>query len=156
MHSVSNKRYNKFEKEYFIAQAITLFFASFLFMRGYALSLEGVRSVIPYLNYEMPLFWGWIYILLSMMSLGFSIFLCVVAYCRPLRGCSERIMNISWFPVQVISLAVFVVSWLGAIGDIKVDNIFFLIFFWAGLAWFLFICVDFVISCWQRGWQMSR
>lgn len=140
---------NNFRKDYLVCQALTCFFASFLFMRGYGLATQGARPLFPIVNFEMPLPPSWVYIVLGVGSLALSAFLCLAALWTRLIGIRERLLRVAWFPISVVSLAVFVTSWLGAIGDLETGSHSFHIFFWFGSAWFLFLFGYFIHRCYK-------
>jgi len=135
-----NKPPDSLMRKFVVSQAPTYFFASLLFIQLAGLSEEGGTSG----NYRL-------YIAIGFMLLVWAFILCVDAWCG--QRIFRRVTQLMELPYWVISISIFVIGLatnLVAVLQTGMGNLYFYIFYSAGLTLLILLLIHFIQSARQK------
>ena len=135
-----NKTHDNLMRNFVVSQVPIYFFASLLVLQQAGLVQKGEASGFPFLPY-------WTYIVFGFILLGWAFTLCVDAW----RGqrIFRRLARMTELPYWVISTALFVISLatnLIAVLKTGIGDVYFHIFYFAGVALLILLLVHFIQS----------
>jgi hypothetical protein len=131
-----NKPHDDLMRKFVVSQAPVYFFASLLFIQGAGLLEKGESS-----------WYYWLYIGLGFLLLVWSFILCVDAWRRQrIFRKVEEMMEIPYWVISTMVFGVALITNLVALLQTGVSNLYYYIFYFAGIAMLILLLIHFIQS----------